>query len=216
MYTNLPKTRLLLFLVLLTSSLCLQAAGLPVFETPDRRNLGEGMQALKKGSAIDAISNFEDAARYGNKDAQKLLGMIYIQGSGVERDWPKGYAWLKLAATHGDNEAVSARDQVLAQLKPEELPRAKKQFEEINKEFGNLAAITRREAWIRKEKRKITGSRTGSSSAVRIQVADSTGYTWEVAGAKYFELLEGNYLLEFRQNMGEVTYGELQVLDTDP
>ncbi len=192
------------------------AAGEPVFETPDLRNLQEGAHALKKGSTIDAMSNFEDSARFGNKAAQKMLGMMYVKGVGTELDWPLGYAWLKLAATHGDPEAVSARDQVMAQLKPEEVPLANDRFEEINEEFGDLAAIKRREAWVRKEKRKITGSRTGKSSAVRIEVADATGYTWQVAGAKYFQLLEGSYVLEFRQRMGEVTYGELEVIDEDP
>ncbi|MFK7955004.1 MAG: hypothetical protein AB8B96_02820 [Lysobacterales bacterium] len=204
-------------LILLSAAFCqVLAAGTPVFETPDLRNLQEGAHALKKGSAIDAISNFEDSARYGNKAAQKMLGMIYVKGLGVDLDWPLGFAWLKLAATHGDPEAVSARDQVLAQLKPDEVPLARERFEEINLEFGDQAAVERREAWIRKEKRKITGSRTGKSSAVRIQVADATGYTWQVAGAKYFELLQGSYVLEFRQRMGEVTYGELEVIDEDP
>ncbi|MEM9182546.1 MAG: hypothetical protein AAGB27_05265, partial [Pseudomonadota bacterium] len=70
--------------------------------------------------------------------------------------------------------------------------------------------------WIRKERRKVTGSRTGRTAAVQIQVADATGYTWQVAGPKYFELLEGSYILSFRQQMGEVTIGELKVLEDEP
>lgn len=189
------------------------AAGQPVFETPDRKNLLQGAHALKKGYAKDAVSNFEDAARYGNKDAQRTLGMMYIQGTGVDMDWPQGHAWLKLAASHADPRAVSARDQVFAQLKPEELAQAEKWFADIKREYGDVAAVERREAWVRKEKRKITGSRTGSSAAVRIEVADASGYSWQVAGSKYFELLEGDYVLAFRQRMGEVTLGELKVID---
>lgn len=202
----------ILTLLILTTGLAI-GAGAPVFETPDAKDLLQGAHALKKGYVDDAVSNFESAARYGNKDAQRTLGMMYIQGLGVAMNWPLGYAWLRLAATHGDAEAVSARDQVHAQLKPEELADATRYVAELDAEFGDLAAVARREEWVRKQKREITGSRTGSSAGVRIQVADATGYTWQVSGARYFELLEGDYVLEFRQRMGEVEIGELRVVD---
>ncbi|MEM7706235.1 MAG: hypothetical protein AAF358_11820 [Pseudomonadota bacterium] len=192
------------------------AAGPPVFDTPDRKSLGRGAHALKKGFPEDAVKNFQQAARYGNKDAQFTLGMMYVRGLGVEMDWAHGSAWLELAASHGNPEAIEANKQVREQLKPEEVRKAQQWTEKLAPEFGNAAAVERRETWIRKERRKVTGSRTGRTAAVQIQVADATGYTWQVAGPKYFELLEGSYILAFRQQMGEVTIGELKVLEDEP
>ncbi len=206
-----------LFLMVLACSFgTLLAAGPPVFDTPDRKSLGRGAHALKKGFPEDAVKNFEQAARYGNKDAQFTLGMMYIRGTGVEMDWAHGYAWLKLSASHGKPEAVEASKQVLEQLKPEELLKAEQWTAKLAPEFGDVAAVERREEWVRKERRKVTGSRTGRTAAVQIQVADATGYAWQVAGPKYFELLEGSYILAFRQQMGEVTIGELKVIEDEP
>ncbi len=203
----------LAMLVGLSSGVAL--AGAPVFETPESRELVRGAHNLKKGYNNDALRNFKRAAEYGSKDAQKTIGMLYINGAGVPMDWARGYAWLKLSATHGDPEAVSARDQVFAQLKDEEKATVDRIYAEIDAEYGDQAALARREEWVRKQKREITGSRTGASSQVRVQVADATGFAWEVSGAKYFELLEGDYILEFRQRMGQVEIGELKLVDDD-
>ncbi|MEM9533923.1 MAG: hypothetical protein AAGA23_23620, partial [Pseudomonadota bacterium] len=157
------STRTLLLAALIVAPLTATAAT-PVFNTPDRKNLAEGAHALKKGFPGDAVSNFEQSARYGNKDAQMTLGMMYVRGTGVDMDWARGYAWLALASTHGKADAVSARDQVKAQLKEDELPKAEEWLAKLTEEFGDQAAIERREQWIRREKRKLTGSRTGSSA----------------------------------------------------
>ncbi len=184
----------------------------PIFATPDQADLIRAARSLQDGFERDALAKFKQASRYGNKDAQKSIALMYIKGIGVEQDWALAYAWLKLAATHGDDRIATARDEVLLALREEEQALANQHYENLQEEFGDLAALKRRELWVRKQKREVTGSRLGKVGALRVQVADSTGYNWELSGPEYFDVLE-SFVLEFRQNLGEVELKDFDVLE---
>jgi TPR repeat protein len=189
------------------------AVGPPVFETPDHKAVNGAVHALKKGFEKDAFDKFERASLYGNKHAQTSVAMMYLKGVGVSKDWVVGYAWLTLAASLGDPETTRARDDVYAQLTDEEKSRTKQQIDHLNETYSDQLALERREEWVRKQKREVTGSRTGSTAGLELQVGDANGHTWQIAGTKYFELLEGSYVMEFRQHLGEVEIGELTLVD---
>ena len=205
-------TMLCLSLVLFSSA---ALAAKPVFETPDQKELVRAAHSLKKGREKDAVAKFKRAAEWGNKDAQKTLGLMYVKGMGVTKDWAMGYAWLDLASSLGNSAIISTRDQVYASMNDDEKSRVQAYASELNEDYSDRLALQRREEWVRKQKRQMTGSRTGSSSAVRIRVADATGYSWQVSGHQYFSMLEGSYVLEFRQAMGHVELGELKLIEED-
>ena len=190
-------------------------AGKPVFETPDQKELVRAAHALKKGHEKDAAEKFMRAAEWGNKDAQKTLGLMYVKGMGVGKDWAMGYAWLDLASSLGNAAIISTRDQIYASMNDEEKSLVKGYTDELNENYGDKLALERREEWVRKQKRQMTGSRTGNAGGVRVSVADATGYSWQVSGSQYFSLLEGSYILEFRQAMGEVEIGELKLVEDE-
>ncbi|MFK7957495.1 MAG: hypothetical protein AB8B96_15455 [Lysobacterales bacterium] len=184
----------------------------PIFATPDQADLIRAARSLQDGFERDALDKFKQASRYGNKQAQKSIALMYIKGIGVEQDWAMAYAWLKLAATHGDDRIATARDEVLLALRDEEQALANQHYDNLQEEFGDLAALAKRELWVRKQKREVTGSRLGKVGALRVQVADSTGYNWELSGPEYFEVLE-SFVVEFRQNLGEVEMKDFDVLE---
>jgi len=186
----------------------------PEFATPDEADLLRAARSLQDGFEKDAVTKFKRASRYGNKEAQKSVGLMYIKGLGVKKDWAMAYAWLKLASTHGDPRIVAAREEVYGALRADEKARADADFLELQAEYSDRKALERRGEWVRKQKREVTGSRLGNLGNLRIQVADATGYTWELSGRVYFDVLE-SYVHDFKSHIGDVEYGELEVLEDD-
>jgi TPR repeat protein len=56
-------------------------------------------------SAVAAAEWMEKAAQQGLTDAEYLLGVIYVEGIGVEMDPARARQWLKKAAAKGHAEA---------------------------------------------------------------------------------------------------------------
>lgn len=203
----------LLALALIWGSVAL--ARPPIFATPDQADLVRAARSLQDGFESDAFDKYMRSARYGNKTAQKNIGLMYIKGLGVDKDWARAYAWFRLAASHNDASIVAARDEIFGALREEEKAQAETYYKEIAEDYGDVKALKRREQWVRRQKREVTGSRLGTIGALRVQVADATGYTWELSGTQYFDVLD-SYIAELETKIGEVEYGELEVLEDDP
>ncbi len=184
------KTLHTILLLALLVTACVVQGGQLKFATPDQADLIRAARSLQDGFEKDAFDHFLRSARWGNKDAQKALGVLYVKGMGTEKNWAKAYAWLKLAATNSDPKIIAARDEVYAALRDDEKEEATLYTKYLTEEFGDLVALARREEWVRKRKREVTGSRTGQVGALRVQIPDATGYTWELSGTEYFQVLE--------------------------
>ena len=186
----------------------------PKFATPDEADLVRAARSLQDGFEKDAFQKFKRSAKYGNKEAQKSVGLMYIKGLGVEKDWALAFAWLKLASSLGDPRIIAVREEVYGALRDDEKARADAHYLELQAEYSDQKALERRARWVRKQKREVTGSHLGHVGALRIQVADATGYTWELSGRAYFNVLE-SYVLDFEAHIGQVEFGELEVLEDD-
>ncbi|HEY2395629.1 MAG TPA: hypothetical protein VGH81_06600 [Rudaea sp.] len=76
---------------------------------------------LDKGDTTGALSMFEHAAYYGNKDAQYDMAMMYLRGATkVPVDVPRGVAWLKLASQYHQSDAVKALKEIDSALSGEQ------------------------------------------------------------------------------------------------
>ncbi len=64
------------------------------------------------------------AAEQGNADAKRLLGAVYVLGTGVLKDNPYAYMWLILAAANGNAEADEMRDLISQKMTPTEISTA--------------------------------------------------------------------------------------------
>ncbi len=129
---------------------------------PDKIYLGYAFEAYQKEYNKSALTYFKKAAALGNSIAQKYVGLMHIKSLGVEESWAKGFAWIKLAASDGKKETTKLRDEILVQLTPQEVKLADIEYKKINDQYGTIAALTRRDRWVAKQKMKMLGSRTGS------------------------------------------------------
>lgn len=83
-------------------------------------------QTIEKAHKAYRAENFEKAfafynltARWGEKDSQRQLGLLYLTGQGTEIDPVEGYAWLLLAAESGRREDREVLKQALEQITEE-------------------------------------------------------------------------------------------------
>jgi uncharacterized protein len=55
-------------------------------------------------------------AEEGNPTAQFLLGVMYAQGKGVQKDFVSAYFWLSMSAEQGNEDAASFLDIVAERM----------------------------------------------------------------------------------------------------
>lgn len=82
--------------------------------------------ALLKGRGVvqdyrAAFSWIEKPAQRGYAKAQYSLGELYRYGTGTAIDKARAYLWFNLAAAQGVEAAAKARDNLVWQLKPEQI-----------------------------------------------------------------------------------------------
>ena len=53
-------------------------------------------------NASKALEYFTKAAKQGNRDAQYNVGLAYVRGEGVVKDFAKAYTWFEKAAYQDD------------------------------------------------------------------------------------------------------------------
>jgi TPR repeat protein len=56
----------------------------------------------------EAAEGIRPLAEEGDAEAQSALGIFYVNGRGVPRDYVEAYKWLKLASDKGDKDAKTA------------------------------------------------------------------------------------------------------------
>jgi TPR repeat protein len=64
-----------------------------------------GFEAYKRGEYEAAWQQLEPLAARGNAQAQRVVGIMYLLGQGLEKDLPQAALWLKGAAMRGDSQA---------------------------------------------------------------------------------------------------------------
>jgi hypothetical protein len=129
---------------------------------PDRLFMSNAIKAYGKGYNQTAFTNFKKAAALGNTLSQRYVGLMYVNGLGVTKNMVKGYAWLKLAAHDKTDRNIELERQVFQLLTKEQIKQAQIEYKLVNEDYGTIAALTRRDRWVHKQKMKMTGSRTGS------------------------------------------------------
>jgi hypothetical protein len=100
---NVSSTRL--------TALGILAAGLlwsVVVPTAAQADYERGLDAFNRGLYDEALHHLEDAADDGHAYSQYLLGRIYGEGLGVEKDPSDAIYWLNCAGTSADSVAGSA------------------------------------------------------------------------------------------------------------
>ncbi len=89
----------------------------------------EGVAAFKRGDYATAFREFRPLAEQGNANAQRNLGVMYIQG--VTLDFVQAYKWLNIAASSFPpgkqrDRTVKIRDIVAKRMTPAQISEAQK------------------------------------------------------------------------------------------
>ena len=81
------------------------------------------LMVLASVSYAQSFEETKERAEQGNAFAQYNLGLMYVNGEGVQQNNVRAYVWWSVAAAQGDNDARGNRDIVSATLTPEQLAR---------------------------------------------------------------------------------------------
>ena len=82
-----------------------------------------------------------DLAPIGDKYAQYIIGYMYLTGKGVEEDLSTAAAWYRLAAERGNQNFVTAHNQLFAALNNEQRARTEEVFVGLRNELGDANMI---------------------------------------------------------------------------
>lgn len=147
--------------------------------------LERGNMFYRQGDYAAAVGNFRLAAYWADKLAQFNLGLLYVNGDGVERDPLRGWAWIKLSAERGYPKNAAVAADIWDQLTDEHREAARRILEEeLEPEYGDEVAIPRTANDMKRTLARDTsgGSRVGVNRAVYVTGRDGTF----VSGNQFF------------------------------
>jgi hypothetical protein len=172
-------------------------------------NLGSIYYFHSPSDIEQALYYWRAGSRGGDHLSQYLLGLQYFAGEHAMRNVPLGYAWVKLAAESGLEDAEKTLSQMISQLDDDDLRR------------GDKLSLTLAELVAKKD--KVAPSSTTvlapdiSNNQFRIQIAslrsrEAAQEYWRQESSLRKELLEGISHYVIIANLGERgTYFRLQV-----
>lgn len=190
---------------------------------PDLGNRLQGLDSLESKNYKRALEDFRRASRYGDKPSQGVIAEMYWNGQGVEVDRATAYAWMDLAAERAYPVLLAKREQFWAQLTPEERERAVPIGAALYDEYGDAVAKPRLERVLVRERRRMTGSRTGAVGFLEIQIPTPGGMR-SVDGSQYYHEKFWNPALYWRwqdydwkkPGKGSVDVGEVMTDVNEP
>ncbi|HET9817587.1 MAG TPA: sel1 repeat family protein [Rhodanobacteraceae bacterium] len=138
---------------------------------PDLFGEFAGIKRLFKGDYAGAMKYFKYGARYADKLSQYSIGMMYINGRGVQRDPATGCAWLALAAQRKYPKFVEAHDYLCAGLTPAQRAQASAVLDKLLPVYGDKVAKRRMKVELEHDRTELTGSHVGHDFGVHTATA---------------------------------------------
>lgn len=152
--------------------------------TPSWIHMVEGLRSYRHGEFRRAFGRFRLASNWANKHGQAWIGWMYTLGQGVEKDVPRAYAWLKLAAERGYPTFVEDVQALSEAMSPVELAHGELILtHELLPELGDEVAVRRTSMEMWTERMRVTGSRVGYTG--RLQRVEHSNLGSFYGGAFY-------------------------------
>ena len=129
---------------------------------PDKIHFSYAYKNFQEGYFKTALISFMKSAAFGNSEAQKNIGIMHLNSLGTPKDSIKGYAWIKLASQY-DANITDLEHQLFIRLTKSEQENAIEEYSKLKEVYSPIATLDRRDKWTRLQKKKMTGTRTGSS-----------------------------------------------------
>lgn len=197
--------------------------GIPNDENiPSAGKMERGQEAYEAGRYEVAIQYYRQAARWADKFGQFNVGLMYLKGQGVEKDIPRGWAWLELSAERGYPQFVEPADDVWDLMDGDQQSEGRRILEEeLLPRYGDEVAVERTARHMQRERRDATGSNTGSKAALgRLRIYEGNqSYSGEeyYADAKWdFEqIIETEQRFLFNLHSGSVSLRDFETLDDE-
>jgi len=133
---------------------------------PDLFGMTVGMRRYADHQYRAALHYFEIGARYADKLSQLSIGLMHLNGEGTPKNPLLAYAWFDLAAERGYPSFVATRDELKAQLAPQQLKDAMALRATLAERYADAVAKPRMALELRWGQMQFTGSRTGFDSGV--------------------------------------------------
>ena len=97
------------------------AAAILILAPTARADFEAGQRAWEAGDSTEALAQWSAAADEGDPRSMLALGRLYREGLGVLQDYVEAYKWFNVAASRGNAEAASERNDLSARMTPEQL-----------------------------------------------------------------------------------------------
>jgi TPR repeat protein len=178
---------------------------------PDLILIKKAVKAYEDGFNQSAYVKFKQAAAFGNSIAFRYLGLMHIKALGVKQDWAIGYAWIRLAAGDKSKENIELQQNILKNLKPEELEQSQLEYDRILTEYSASETLSRRHRWVQRQKRKTTGSRLGSQTT-NVQSKSTRGYVIDSDRTSTMDQMQA-FVNDYR--FGIVTSGDIIPVESE-
>lgn len=154
---------------------------------PDLRHRMEAMRQRDNGHPREAMRQFLLAARYADKASQAMIAEMLWNGQGVAPDRAMAYVWMDLAAERGYPALIALREHYWNGLNEEERSRARRDGLAVQERYHDGVSKPRLAAVLRRERGRMTGSRTGyTGNPLRIVSAKGQGET-TIDGNLFFD-----------------------------
>ncbi|WP_312346413.1 hypothetical protein [Stenotrophomonas acidaminiphila] len=154
---------------------------------PDLRFRLLALEKRQAGKLDDAFKFFQRAAYYADKPSQGMVAEMLWNGTGTTQDKAAAYAWMDMAAERGYGGFLELRERYWAALDEAQRERAITLGQDIYARYGDEAALPRIANEIRKERKAVTGSRTGFAGNVKIYVPGPAGSMEEIDATKFYD-----------------------------
>lgn len=185
---------------------------------PDLRFRLLGLEEYKKQNFEDALKFFQRAAYYADKPSQGMVAEMLWNGQGAMQDKAQAYAWMDLAAERGYAGFLGLRERYWSDLSEAERDRALAEGQAIYAKYGDAAAQPRIAGVLRRERRQMTGSRTGSLAGNLQIYVPGPGGVQQIDGAKFYDprywdprqYQAWHDAIWMKPRIGRVTVGEVE------
>ncbi|MBD3653395.1 hypothetical protein [Kangiella sp.] len=123
---------------------------------------------------------YSKLAKAGDKYAQYILSVIYLNGLTDEKDLQKAYAWARVAKENGSEELSQHFDHVKSLIPPEYKEQIVKSSSDIYRQYSDLGIAENYLSFLKEEFPKCTGSRVkvNVNACERIQVTCNINSVW--------------------------------------
>ncbi|MCW9029773.1 MAG: hypothetical protein OQJ80_12630 [Kangiella sp.] len=143
-------------------------------------DIKQAEELFQKAQYKDSHQLYTKLAKAGDKYAQYILSIIYLNGLTGEKSLEKAYAWAKVAKENGSKKLVAHFDHVKTLIPPDQKQQIVSSSSEIYRQYSNLGIAERHLAYLKKEFPKCTGSRlsVNVNACERIKVSCNISSVW--------------------------------------